>query len=544
MLLPHAEGVTDWLVGFDTEQSSAARRLHEAFDSYQAAFTSCEWRPSDNFTYIYQRSNADWWANVGFQLSRRTWICTRRSTRRGREWRILKTDVARSVGGFDWHTVFGHGFPPLGDGHDAVTGPLATASIFAATDEAGVPYEYPPIHFHHGHVRKEVDALSNALILQSHADTHCHTLEGGAKCFLEAFPPPFALRLPRTALRWDAQFNDVRPKGSPLLKSLFVFGVELLVAGEDGDDEGDGNGEGGSSSSSSSSSGGGSGGRAGLGGSDAFDWDDESDSGSSSHDLGASVFSAFGGQHTPSDGAATPSSDGSSSHVAAPSTALAAASTAAASTAAASTAAAPTTAVPPPRRTRRLPVALWTIGNVAGPQLELLDAGEDPSQGSVTAGLDLYGISTSEETLLYTSYRAPRTGRLAHAFLHTHAFLFDECFVFSAAPARLGLDLLGFEDRTIRGGPRLLIPSERRTNASAIKAQIGATWGHPHLRCHGQRTNRTLERVDDGWYDRHGVWPAPLDQLPPPRSPTPMDRDSPLARTPGRSLALCRFRCP
>ena len=100
MSLDATASITDWLVSFDSELSSVSRRREEAFRSFQHAFSTCNWLPSDNFTYTYQESNADWWENVGIMEMRRTWTCAA-----GR-WRILKTDPVDSVGGFDWHFTF------------------------------------------------------------------------------------------------------------------------------------------------------------------------------------------------------------------------------------------------------------------------------------------------------------------------------------------------------------------------------------------------------------------------------------------------------
>jgi hypothetical protein len=118
----------------------------------------------------------------------------------GSSWTILRAPTGQpGTGGFDWHVL--DGSLPLKHMRNGTT--YVTASLFAPTDEAGEPFAYPPVHFHHAHLRHP-DVRSSSLMLQNHADSHCHSSGGGARCFIEAFPPPFAIAisLPEM-LAWD-----------------------------------------------------------------------------------------------------------------------------------------------------------------------------------------------------------------------------------------------------------------------------------------------------------------------------------------------------
>ena len=69
----------------------------------------------------------------------------------------------------------------LGSGYDDLgLGGGSGYDAQQATPGYWEPLSYPPIHFHHGHVRLDpFDQRSFSLFMQSHGDTPCRTAEGG-----------------------------------------------------------------------------------------------------------------------------------------------------------------------------------------------------------------------------------------------------------------------------------------------------------------------------------------------------------------------------
>ena len=116
-----------------------------------------------------------------------------------------------ATGGYDWHTVRGYLEAGFIEGSELAGETIAareyrsrahahiTASFYGPTSLRGEPLSYPPVHFHHGHLRaprSEPGGTSDELFLQNHADSHCHSEHGGARCFVETFPEAYGIAVP------------------------------------------------------------------------------------------------------------------------------------------------------------------------------------------------------------------------------------------------------------------------------------------------------------------------------------------------------------
>jgi hypothetical protein len=159
----------------------------------------------------------------------------------------------------------------------------------------------------------------------------------------------------------------------------------------------------------------------------------------------------------------------------------------------------------------RTPFAMLTIGNGPGPQPELL--GPYGALGDLT----LYGIPPRAETLMYYSFTFPRSGRLLHAWVHTHVQMFDGLWVWAASPSQLGMNGMGFKAAiTEAGQPMILYPEvsaapaarpeggRTTANSTSLVAAMLAVGGE-RLRCRGHHDSYTLERVGQGWFDRRAA---------------------------------------
>ena len=168
---------------FNYETATARARRDGIFDDYRRAFARCVWdsRSVGMHSLRHHPSNEAWLTDTNASSSSlRAQACSTESAVRSREWRMLRVGPLTSTGGFDWHSIDGPlTLLPLPGSADAERRFL-TATFFAPTDANGEPLSYPPIHFHHGHVRLDpFDQRSFSLFMQSHGDTPCRTAEGG-----------------------------------------------------------------------------------------------------------------------------------------------------------------------------------------------------------------------------------------------------------------------------------------------------------------------------------------------------------------------------
>jgi len=147
----------------------------------------------------------------------------------GVEFRIRRLGPFLSRGGFDWHKM------KLEDPYGLrSTVPYGSVTMTGFTvmpvDESGDILGNPPIHVHHANLGPNcADAhcrrSSLRRVSQWHGDSQCTASAGGTACYATVLPEGFGFRVAE-ALRLDADFNDVRPKGSPELQ----FWLETAIS--------------------------------------------------------------------------------------------------------------------------------------------------------------------------------------------------------------------------------------------------------------------------------------------------------------------------
>jgi hypothetical protein len=149
----------------------------------------------------------------------------------GKEFRIRRLGPFASQGGFDWHKM------KLEDPYDLRSViPDGSVSMTGFTvmpvDETGEVLGNPPIHVHHANLgpncmERGCRISSLRRVSQWHGDSQCSASTGGTACYATVLPEGFGFRVAE-ALRLDADFNDVRPEGSPVLHFWLETAISIV----------------------------------------------------------------------------------------------------------------------------------------------------------------------------------------------------------------------------------------------------------------------------------------------------------------------------
>jgi len=149
----------------------------------------------------------------------------------GDEFRIRRLGPFVSRGGFDWHKM------KLEDPYNlrsAISGDAMSMTGFGAmpVDENGEILGNPPIHVHHANLGPNCDSAqcrrsSLRRVSQWHGDSQCSATAGGTACYITVLPEGFGFPVVET-LRLDADFNDVRPEGSPDLHFWLETAISIV----------------------------------------------------------------------------------------------------------------------------------------------------------------------------------------------------------------------------------------------------------------------------------------------------------------------------